>query len=77
MGTKTGSIHEQVMENTKRLSFRAQAMAFQLEKARKEKQSKVLTYARSSLHKATEMCTFRRLGADSSRRPMVSDLFFL
>lgn len=37
MGSKAQSIHEQVMENTKRLSFRAQAMAFQLEKAQKEK----------------------------------------
>jgi len=39
MGTKATSIHEQVMENTKRLSFRAQAMAYQLEKLETEKQT--------------------------------------
>lgn len=38
MGTKAVSVYEQVMENTKLLSFRAQSMAFQLEKLHGEKQ---------------------------------------
>jgi len=40
MGTRAVSIHEQVMESTKRLSFRAQQMAFQLEKVRTERQGR-------------------------------------
>jgi len=38
MGTKAVSVYETVMENTKLLSFRAQSMAFQLEKLQMEKQ---------------------------------------
>uniref|UniRef100_A0A8R1I2Q2 Eukaryotic translation initiation factor 3 subunit E n=2 Tax=Caenorhabditis japonica TaxID=281687 RepID=A0A8R1I2Q2_CAEJA len=37
MGVKSVSIHEQVMENTKRLTLRAQQIALQLEKGRQEK----------------------------------------
>ncbi|VDN31435.1 unnamed protein product [Cylicostephanus goldi] len=37
MGVKAVSIHEQVMENTKRLTLRAQQIALQLEKARTER----------------------------------------
>lgn len=35
MGTKAVSVYEQVMESTKLLSFRAQSMAFQLDKNEK------------------------------------------
>lgn len=38
MGTKAVSVYEQVMEKSKLLSFRAQSMAFQLEKSQTEKQ---------------------------------------
>ncbi|RCN32239.1 hypothetical protein ANCCAN_21961 [Ancylostoma caninum] len=41
MGVKAVSIHEQVMENTKRLTLRAQQIALQLEKARTERKSTV------------------------------------
>lgn len=37
MGAKTTSVHEQVMENTKRLTFRAQQIALQLEKMKLDK----------------------------------------
>ncbi|KAL3993698.1 eIF3 subunit 6 N terminal domain family protein [Acanthocheilonema viteae] len=37
MGAKTTSVHEQVMENTKRLTFRAQQIALQLEKMKFDK----------------------------------------
>ena len=37
MGARATSLHEQVMENTKRLSLRAQQMAITLEKVQKEK----------------------------------------
>ncbi|CAB3408755.1 unnamed protein product [Caenorhabditis bovis] len=37
MGVKATSVHEQVMENTKRLTLRAQQIALQLEKGRQEK----------------------------------------
>uniref|UniRef100_A0A0R3PTX0 PCI domain-containing protein n=1 Tax=Angiostrongylus costaricensis TaxID=334426 RepID=A0A0R3PTX0_ANGCS len=37
MGVKAVSIHEQVMENTKRLTLRAQQIALQLEKTRAER----------------------------------------
>jgi translation initiation factor 3 subunit E len=37
MGAKASSLHEQVMENTKRLSLRAQQMSITLEKVQKEK----------------------------------------
>ena len=40
MGTRSVSIHEQVMENTKRLSFRAQQLAFQLEKTKKDRKGR-------------------------------------
>uniref|UniRef100_A0A0N5AGH9 Eukaryotic translation initiation factor 3 subunit E n=1 Tax=Syphacia muris TaxID=451379 RepID=A0A0N5AGH9_9BILA len=39
MGAKTVSIHEQVMENTKRLTFRSQQMALQLEKLKLDKKA--------------------------------------
>lgn len=39
MSAKTVSIHEQVMENTKRLTFRTQQMALQLEKLRLDKKA--------------------------------------
>ncbi|VDD91466.1 unnamed protein product [Enterobius vermicularis] len=39
MGAKTISIHEQVMENTKRLTFRSQQMALQLEKLKLDKKA--------------------------------------
>lgn len=39
MGVKAVSIHEQVMENTKRLTLRAQQIALQLEKARTERKA--------------------------------------
>ncbi|KAK0425905.1 hypothetical protein QR680_009449 [Steinernema hermaphroditum] len=39
MGAKVTSIHEQVMENTKRLTFRAQQMCLQLEKLKVDKKS--------------------------------------
>jgi translation initiation factor 3 subunit E len=38
MGTKTLSIHEQVMENTKLLTFRAQTLAHHIEKTKNERQ---------------------------------------
>lgn len=41
MGTKAVSVYEQVMEKSKLLSFRAQSMAFQLEKGQTDKQVKV------------------------------------
>ncbi|KAK6025917.1 eIF3 subunit 6 protein [Ostertagia ostertagi] len=41
MGVKAVSIHEQVMENTKRLTLRAQQIALQLEKARTERKTTV------------------------------------
>lgn len=41
MGTKGLSVYEQVMESTKQLSFRAQAIAFQLEKSVTEKHQQV------------------------------------
>ncbi|KAI1722414.1 PCI domain-containing protein [Ditylenchus destructor] len=40
MGSKPASIHEQVMENTKRLTQRSQQTALQLEKAKQEKGNK-------------------------------------
>ncbi|TKR92910.1 hypothetical protein L596_007474 [Steinernema carpocapsae] len=39
MGAKVTSIHEQVMENTKRLTFRAQQVFLQLEKLKMDKKS--------------------------------------
>uniref|UniRef100_A0A1I8AHJ7 Eukaryotic translation initiation factor 3 subunit E n=1 Tax=Steinernema glaseri TaxID=37863 RepID=A0A1I8AHJ7_9BILA len=39
MGAKVTSIHEQVMENTKRLTFRAQQICLQLEKLKMDKKS--------------------------------------
>ena len=37
MGAKSTSIHEQVMENTKRITFRCQQMTLQLEKLKLDK----------------------------------------
>ncbi|VDO96702.1 unnamed protein product [Soboliphyme baturini] len=42
MGTKAVSVYEQVMENTKLLSFRAQSLAFQIEKLQSEKQKSTI-----------------------------------
>ena len=37
MGTKATSIHEQVMESTKRLTFRSQQVALQLQKLKSDR----------------------------------------
>lgn len=37
MGARTNSLHEQVMENTKRLALRAQQMLISLEKVQLDK----------------------------------------
>lgn len=56
MGAKPVSIHEQVMENTKRLTFRSQQVALQLEKLKLDKKV-CLNVGASSLN-----CFFRELG---------------
>ncbi|CAD5206443.1 unnamed protein product [Bursaphelenchus okinawaensis] len=43
MGAKATSIHEQVMENTKRLTFRSQQVALQLQKLKLDKKAGLLT----------------------------------
>lgn len=42
MGAKSTSVHEQVMEATKRLTFRSQQMALQLEKLKLDRKVRVL-----------------------------------
>lgn len=42
MGAKSTSIHEQVMENTKRLTFRSQQVSLQVQKLKTEKKAGVL-----------------------------------
>ncbi|OZC05856.1 PCI domain protein, partial [Onchocerca flexuosa] len=44
MGAKTTSVHEQVMENTKRLTFRAQQIALQLEKMKLDKKVCIINF---------------------------------
>lgn len=44
MGAKTTSVHEQVMENTKRLTFRAQQIALQLEKMKLDRKVCVIYF---------------------------------
>ncbi|KAI1709074.1 PCI domain-containing protein [Ditylenchus destructor] len=50
MGSKPASIHEQVMENTKRLTQRSQQTALQLEKAKQEKGTKGQWKNESTVH---------------------------
>ncbi|VDK29608.1 unnamed protein product [Gongylonema pulchrum] len=45
MGAKSTSVHEQVMENTKRLTFRAQQIALQLEKLRLDKKVTTIDFS--------------------------------